>query len=186
MVIPDKQPLYTVEEFEAFLARPENEDRLFELIDGEIVEKMPTQLHAAIVFLIVGHLFVYFQQNPIGWALPEARYGKPKDKHNSRIPNISVIIGRDRPLVDRGAAPYIPDLAIEIQSPDDSLKKMRQKAEYYLANSAKMVWLVYTQKRAIIVLTPDDEELLQLDDILDGGDVLPGFKLAVRDIFPQQ
>jgi len=186
MVIPDKHKLYTVKEFEAFLARPENDDRLFELIDGEIVEKMPTQLHAAIVYLIIGHLFVYFQQNPIGWALPEARYGLPEDRKNSRIPDISVIIGRDRPLVDKGPAPYVPELAFEVQSPDDSLKKMRQKAEYYLANGAKTVWLVYTQKRAVTVLTPDDEQLLQLDDTLDGGDVLLGFKLAVRDIFPQQ
>jgi len=186
MVIPDKQKLYTVEEFEAFLTRPENEDRLFELINGEIVEKMPTELHAGIVFLIVGHLFVYFQQNPIGWALPEARYWMPDDKHNTRMPDISVVVDRSRPLVDRGAAPYIPDLAIEVQSPDDSFQKMADKATYYLANGAKMVWLVYTQKRVVETLIPGDRQILTLEDSLDGGDVLPGFKLAVRDIFPQQ
>lgn len=186
MVVPDKQKLYTVQEFEAFLARPENDDRLFELIHGEIVEKMPTELHAAIVYLIVGHLFVYFQQNPIGWALPEARYGLPKDKRNSRIPDIAVIIGRDRPLVEKGAAPYVPDLAIEVQSPDDSLKKMRAKADYYLETGTKMVWLIYTESRLAEVYTPDGQRLLNLDQMLDGGDVLPGFKLTVRDIFPQQ
>lgn len=185
MVVPDKQKLYTVEEFEAFLARLENDDRLFELIHGAIAEKMPTEMHAGIVFLILGHLFVYFQQNPIGWALPEARYGLPKDKRNSRIPDISVIIGRDRPLVEKGAAPYVPDLAIEVQSPDDSLKKMRQKADYYLTNGTKMVWLIYTDSRLAEICTPDGERLLNPDQTLDGGEMLPGFKLTVRDIFPQ-
>jgi Uma2 family endonuclease len=185
MVIPDKQKLYTVEEFEAYIAQPENTDRLLELINGEIIEKMPTELHAGIVFLIVGHLFVYFQQNPIGWALPEARYGIPKDRRNSRIPDVSIIIGRDRPLVEKGAAPFIPDLAIEVQSPDDTLKKMRQKADYYLEHGAKMVWLIYTESRLAEVCTPDGEHLLNLDQELNGGEILPGFKLAVRDIFPQ-
>lgn len=185
MVIPNKQKLYTVEEFEAYIAQSENVDRLLELIEGEIVEKMPTELHAAIVGLIIGHIFIYFLQNPIGWILPEARYRLPKDDHNARMPDISVVIGRDRRLVDKGAAPYIPDLAIEVQSPDDSLKKMRQKADYYLANGGKMVWLVYTDKQVVTLLTLDDEQLLQINDVIDGGDVLPGFKLAVRDIFPQ-
>ncbi len=186
MVVPEKQQLYTVEEFELFLAQPENEERLFELIFGEIVEKMPTELHAAIVGLIVGHLFVYFQQNPIGWALPEARYRVKHDQHNARMPDIAVIVNRTRPLVEQGAAPGVPDLAIEIQSPDDSLKKMTAKADYYLANGAQQVWLVYPHKKLVEVLTPDDRQLLTLDDSLDGGDLLPDLKIAVRDIFPQQ
>lgn len=44
-----QERLYTVEEFEAFIAEAENVDRLFELIDGEIFEKMPTEEHSLII-----------------------------------------------------------------------------------------------------------------------------------------
>ena len=77
----------------------------------------------------------------------------------------------------------MPDLAVEVKSPDDSLSKLREKAAYYLANGTLLAWLVYPKKRLVIVLTPDSEEILTEDDTLDGGDVLPGFTLPVRDIF---
>jgi hypothetical protein len=48
-----------------------------------------------------------------------------------------------------------------------------------------MVWLIYTESRLAEICTPDGERLLNLDQTLDGGDKLPDFKLAVRDIFPQ-
>lgn len=52
-----RQQRYTTAAFEQFIALPENADRRFELIAGEIVEKMPAQFHAAIVQLISGYLF---------------------------------------------------------------------------------------------------------------------------------
>lgn len=45
---------------------------------------------------------------------------------------------------------------------------------------------MYPKKRLIEVLTPTDRHLLTVDDTLSGGDVLPGFTLAVRDIFPAE
>jgi hypothetical protein len=46
-----------------------------------------------------------------------------------------------------------------------------------------MVWLIYPEKRLVTVLTKESEDILTEADILDGGDVLPGFALPVRDIF---
>lgn len=60
---------------------------------------------------------------------------------------------------------------------------MREKADYYLANGVRLVWLVYPEKHLVVVHTPDTEDILTENDTLDGGDVLPGFKLPVRDIF---
>jgi len=81
--------------------------------------------------------------------------------------------------------PYVPSIAIEIQSPENTLQKMREKADYYLGNGTRMVVLVYPQKQIVEVRTPDEHLLLTIDDTLDGGNVLPGFKLALRDLFPQ-
>jgi Uma2 family endonuclease len=182
----EKQKLYTVEEFERFAALPKNDERHFELIDGDIVEKpMPTQEHSQAAGNLIGHLFIYFQRNPIGRFGPEARYRMPGDKRNSRQPDVSVVLDIQTPLVKKGAVPRMPDLAIEIKSPDDSITKLRAKAAYYIANGTRLVWLVYPEQRIIEVYRPDaDVQILIERDTLDGGDVLPGFTLAVKDVFP--
>ncbi len=79
----------------------------------------------------------------------------------------------------------MPDLAVEVQSPDQSDKFMVDKAAYYLANGVRMVWLIYPEKRLVEVLTPDARYLLNDADALDGGDVLPGFSLPIGEIFAE-
>jgi len=177
------QHAYTTKEFEDFLV--EHPDQLFELIDGEIVKKMPTQLHAFIIAVLTAALMNYLRQNPIGRALVEARYGLPDDKLNDRIPDLSFITNEKGALVRKGAAFYMPDLAVEVQSPDQSDKLMADKAAYYLAHGTRMVWLVYPEQRIIEVLTPNDRQLLNENMTLSGGDILPNFTLPVREIFAE-
>jgi Uma2 family endonuclease len=176
----------TADEFAKILELPENIDRLLELIDGEIVEKMPTQLHGLIAGLVATFLNLFVLKNPLGWVMVEARYKLPADDENDYIPDVSFISRAKGALVEKGAAPYMPDLAVEVKSPDDSLPDMRKKAAYYLAHGTQLVWLVYTEKRLVIVLTADSEDILNENDVLDGGSVLPDFKLPVKDIFPQE
>ena len=180
---PLERQLYSDDDFEAFLKLPENSDRLFELIDGEIVEKMPTTEHGVIAALFATFINIYLFTNPIGWVAVESRHHPAKDKRNDRLPDIC-FVNKDRSITKRGSAPYIPDLCIEIQSPDDSAKKMADKATFYLANGAKMVWLVYPGKQLVETLTLDNRELLGIEDTIDGGDVVPGFRLPVKQIFP--
>lgn len=184
MVLQERH--YTVEEFTQFAGAPENADRRFELIWGEIVEKMPSQLHAYIIALLTAYLVNYLQKNPIGWALPEARYQLPGDTENARVPDLSFVRSEGRTLIEEGAAPYMPDLAVEVQSPGQSDKLMADKAQYYLNNGSATVWLIYPQKRLVEVLTRDSRYLLTEGDTLMGGEVLPGFEAAVSELFPVQ
>jgi Uma2 family endonuclease len=99
------------------------------------------------------------------------------------MPDLSVN-SRHRPVVREGSVPQMPELAIEIKSPTDSIKQMREKAHYYLANGARLVWLVFPNKRYVEVYQLDGEvEVLFGGDLLDGGDVLPGFAMSVADVF---
>jgi Uma2 family endonuclease len=179
-----KPKAMTANAFERFIARPENASRLWELIDGEAVEKMPTQLHGYIAARIAAALLNYLEQHPLGWPVVEARHKMPTDDENSRVPDVAFISRERGPLVEQGAAPYMPDLAVEIKSPDDDWYEMRKKADYYLANGSKLVWLVYTEKRLVMVLTANSEDILKEDDTLAGGDLLPSFTLPVKAIFP--
>jgi Uma2 family endonuclease len=182
-----QKKLYTVDEFEEFIYRPENADRLFELIDGEIVEKMPTERHGIAVrnFLFALHGFV--KPRGLGRVVAEVRYRVPDDEHNARVPDVS-FTSKDRllPVVEEGAVPLIPDLCVEVQSPNDSPRTMRDKAAYYLANGARLVWLVYPKKRMVEVLYPNGEfDIFSEGETLSGGEVVPGFTMAVQDVFEE-
>jgi Uma2 family endonuclease len=78
-----------------------------------------------------------------------------------------------------------PDLAVEILSPDDRMIKVMAKVEFYLANGVRLVWVINPEARTVIVMSsPTESRTLHEDDVLDGGDVIPGFSVPVRDILP--
>lgn len=178
--------VYTVKEFEKFIARPQNRDRSFELIHGEIVEKtLNTELHSVIVGNIVFYVELYARAQQRGRLGVSVRNRMPHDDYNSRQPDISYFIDTSRPIVAKGAMPQMPDLAVEVKSPDDTYKAMSERADYYLANGAQVVWLILTEKQTVEVHEQGKITLLTLDDTLDGGVLLPGFTLPIRALFPQ-
>lgn len=174
--------LITIEEFETLIDLPENSDRLLELVDGEICEKMPTEEHGEVTGNIFAPLRGFVVAGKMGRVGVEVRHRKSQDRRNSLMPDISFIAG-NRPRVTEGSVPQMPDFAIEVRSPTDSWRILRQKATYYLANGTRLVWLVDPRRRLVFVLTPDSEEIFGEGDILTGGEVLPGFTLAVSEIF---
>ncbi len=175
--------LSTVHEFEGFIDLPENSEKLFELIDGEIVEKVVTREHGIIAGNIITDLNIYLRQHQNGRAGVEVHHHTPENDQNNRLPDVSVIMDITKPVPDNGTTPYMPDLAVEIKSPTDSLKKLREKIHFYLAHGTKIGWLVIPEKRLVDVYTPDDEFFLGEDETLSGGDMLPGFTLPVKNIF---
>jgi Uma2 family endonuclease len=174
--------LYTVEEFEQIADSPENAHRLLELIDGEIVEKMPTQEHATIVANIVAALWIYNNVHKLGRVGTEVRHRALANDRNVRLPDASLHMSK-APFVRHGSVPEMPDLAVEVQSPDDTIKEMRDSARFYLANGSKTVWLVFPSKRIVEVYTPAEDLILTETDTITGGDLLPDFSLPVADVF---
>ena len=56
----------------------------------------------------------------IGLAAVEARHRPEDDDRNVRLPNVSIVLGTDKPVERKGAAPYMPDVVVEIQWPDNT------------------------------------------------------------------
>ncbi|RIK40310.1 MAG: hypothetical protein DCC55_15390 [Chloroflexi bacterium] len=153
------------------------------MIEGEVVEKMPTEEHRLVTSNFIYALSAYNRQHKLGRVGTEVRHRLPGDALNSRLPDISFSRSR-RPLVREGSVPEMPDLAVEIKSPSDTVRKMREKAAYYLENSVRLVWLVFPEQRIVEVYTPDGEvEILVEGDLLDGDEVLPDFSFPVAEIF---
>jgi len=176
------QLLLSHAEYERFLAQPDAQGRRFELINGEIAEKMPTFLHGEIAGLIFILLRQYLLENGLGRVSVEARYRPDDDSANDFIPDVSFVRDAAR-IPQEGAILGMPDLAIEILSPQQSEKALLDKALAYLGYGAGMVWLVYPRKRLLEVLTNEERLLLTEGDTLTGGALLPGFSTPIRALF---
>ena len=172
---------------EQFLTRPDTEPAS-ELIDGEVVQKaMPTWAHMIIQRLLSFVFTHYLEAHPGGNAGPELRcvFGPPGAAWG-RVPDF-VFVSPERIGATRGGEPLwaAPDLAVEILSPDDRPGRVAEKVAFYLLNGVRMVWIIDPAERTMIVLTADGRSRTLTDaDTLDGGDVVLGFSVAVRDILP--
>ncbi|MFQ5637677.1 MAG: Uma2 family endonuclease [bacterium] len=94
---------------------------------------------------------------------------------NSRLP------GGKSP---EGFGYFAPDLAVEILSPSDSLAALQTKINEYFENGSEQVWVFDPRKRmATVYSSLTDYEVLNENDILRGGDLLPGFSCALKDLF---
>src|SRR5262249_18343029 len=112
---------------------------------------------------------------------------------NILAPDVAFVAKARLPKMPDRFFQIAPDLAVEVISPTDSIKKTRRKAAKYLAAGTKLVLILYPEDQTIDVCRPAPEgspnamliQELMIDDTLDGGEVLPGFRLPVRDIFKQ-
>lgn len=180
--------LYTLEEFEAFANRAENAERHFELIDGEIVEHPATERHSLITGNFYAALREFVRPRRLGRVLFEARHRALGDERNARLPDVSFTRAeRLLPIVDEGTIPLIPDVCIEVQSPSDSPRKLRDKAAYYLAHGARLVLIAYPKKRLIEAQYPDGEfDIFRDGEQVTLGEVLPGLTLSVSSLFEEE
>ncbi|MCK6578662.1 MAG: Uma2 family endonuclease [Anaerolineae bacterium] len=182
MVIREQR--YTLEAFHAFSQRPENRDRLFELIDGEVVEKVASFIPSRIAGWISTYINMYLLKHPIGYVTgADGSYVLSPD--HEFMPDVGYISRQRLPEIPMREVRGAPDLAVEVLSPTDSKRELRRKAEDYLRFGTRLVWLIFPETQRVEVYTPDDDVVeLDLNGVLDGGEILPGFILPVRDIFP--
>ncbi len=182
--------LYTTADFDEIRTMPDNEDRLLELIHGEIAEKMPNEMHGEIAAWIASVLTQFIYPKKLGRVGVEVSHRPIIGQYNDRMPDVS-FRAAGQPLVTHGSVPGMPDLAVEIKSPRNSFESLREKAQFYLQNGSRMVWLVHPMQRQIELCVPSKEaratmivRLLNVEDTLDGGEVLPGFSVKVSELFP--
>lgn len=179
------QPDVTLDDFAVFLDLPDNADRRFELISGEIVEKMESNLVSSNIASIVSlYIGIYLLQNPIGRLTGEA--GAYRVGDNVYIPDVAFVSKSRLPeLSYAGFGPIAPDLAVEVLSKTDRPKDIRFKVVNYLA-AGTVVWVVDPEAQTVEVYTPNQPaQLLHITDTLTGGDFLPDFSLPVQTIFPE-
>jgi Uma2 family endonuclease len=173
----------TAEEFDRFVELPQNASRRFEYIGGETVEVVSSQYASQIAARINGFIFIYLLHNSIGFLTgADGGYVVSNERY---IPDVAFVSRqRQAQVSDQPYSPIPPDLAVEVLSPSDNPRDVRLKVANYLT-AGTLVWGVDPDQKLVEVYTPGKPaKPVGIDGTLDGGDVLPGFTLAVRDIFP--
>lgn len=181
MVVQKK--VISQDEYRAIADLPENRDKILELIEGEIVEKVPSFTPSRIGYNVGFHVKLYLRDNPIGYVTGEAG-GYVMSDLDTFNPDVGYISKARLPEEPEHEAPAPPDFAVEVKSPTDSKREMRRKAEKYIAYGTRLVWLVFPEEKLVeVYLSNEDVKTFGINDILDGADVLPGFTLPVSAIF---
>lgn len=164
----------------------ERTDRLYELVDGVLVEKVMGYAESSLALWLGFLLQLFLEEHDLGnLAGPDGTVRlMPR---LVRIPDLSFVRWEKFPSRELPTEPIpdlVPDLAVEVLSKGNTPGEIRRKLREYFLTGATLVWLVDARKRQVHVYTaPDQCRTLTEDDTLDGGQVLPGLSLPVRKIF---
>ena len=172
----------TATEEDVIMTRP-----LCELIDGVLVEKAMGFWESRLAVVLGYFVETFLTDNDIGFTLGEG--GMQRLEYGQvRIPDLSFYLWvrfPNRQLLTREQIlDKVAELCVEVLSPSNTKKEMERKRREYFAAGARLVWYVDPIKRTVEVFTSaDNSTVLDEEHVLDGGDVLPGFKLSIKDWF---
>jgi Uma2 family endonuclease len=164
----------------------DREDRLYELVDGVLVEKTVGIRESCLAALLIRLLGTFVEAEDRG--LVTAPDGVLRLAPGLvRIPDVAFISWARLPrreFPDDPLPDLVPDLAVEVLSENNTRAEMQRKLKDYFLAGVQLVWYVDPVGRAVSVYTaPDEFTRLGEGETLDGGAVLPGFAVPVRQLF---
>ncbi len=176
--------------FLKIVGSPEYGDRIVELVAGEIVEMpLPNGEHGEVLAILTIKIGNHVLENDLG-RIATGDTGFILERNPG---GRDTVRGMDLAFVSRSKSPaplpnsfveFAPDLAVEVISPSNEAADIRLKIWQLLDAGTTLIWIVYPELQIVDVHTRDSVATLNAADTLSGGDVLPGFEIPVREIFP--
>ena len=177
----------------ASISLANGEDSLYELVNGQRVEKPFMSVYGIrIAFLLARYLDVFAEANKLGRVVVEAIFGLPLSRGlQQRRPDAAFVSyqrwSKDRPLPHTDPWLVVPNLAIEAISKSDSGEEILAKIQEYFEAGVELVWIIFPIQRLVYVYeSPTYPQVRTETEELDGGTVLPGFKLPVATLFDEE
>jgi Uma2 family endonuclease len=162
------------------------EDRLFELVEGVLVEKAMGFLESRIAIVIGRLLDSYCEQKDLGIVAGEAGLMR-LTSGLVRIPDVSVVLWSRLPgrRIPKEAIPSLtPDLAVEVLSKSNTAEEIDRKVLEYFTGGSQCAWIVDPDTRSVrVYVSPAESVLLTGDQLVKADGVLPGFEISVAEIF---
>jgi Uma2 family endonuclease len=183
MSVAEAPPLDAAEDLEA--------EDLFETVDGIRVEIPPMSAYARLLANDLSQeIAAYCRPQQLGKAVVEVLFRLSNEPPRNRMPDMAFVSsGRwaaHQPIPLAGNTwDVVPDLAVEVVSPTDRIEELDDKLRDYFEAGVRLVWVVHPRRRYVQVFESfvRVRGLLETDE-LDGGTVLPGFKIPVAKLFP--
>jgi Uma2 family endonuclease len=172
------------------LLRMPDDGKRRELVVGKLREMPPSgHEHGRVAMRFSGPLSVFVEENDLGAVYAaETGFLLAQDPDTIRGPDMAFVT-RERVAAVPGGQGYFPgapDLAVEVVSPGDTYSEVEAKVGEWFAAGCRMVVVANPRNRTVKVYRSITEvTILIADDTFDGGDVVPGFRILVRRIFPE-
>jgi Uma2 family endonuclease len=168
----------------------DDENPYFEIVDREIEMQPPKTVYASVLASRLAYMLdsVGNASNK-GFVVVRAVFELKPNNALWRRPEVAYVAHERWPLAralsyDAVAWDAIPNLAVEIISPDDRVATLFQKISEYFRASVQLVWVVHPKKNLVhIYESPTSVRILTENDVLDGGKVLPQFHLSLHELF---
>ena len=160
----------------------------YELVKGELRKMAPAgHEHGRVAVRFTWRLAQHVETNNLGVVYAaETGFTLATNPDTVRAPDVAFVSRERLDEVKRASGfwPGAPDLAVEVVSPGDTYTEVQEKAIDWLAAGARMVLALNPRKRTVTVYRSlNDIVILNDDATLDLDDVVPGFKILVKDIF---
>jgi Uma2 family endonuclease len=143
--------------------------------------------HGRVAVNFMGPLHLFVKQETLGAVFPAGTgFLLTTDPDTVLAPDVAFVSRERKAKVPRGDGyfPGPPELAVEVISPEDTYSEVEEKVERWLDAGCRMVVVVNPRNCTLKIYRTRTEVLvLTMQDSFDGGDVLPGFQLPVRQIF---
>jgi Uma2 family endonuclease len=172
---------------ETFLQLPEQKPAL-EYLDGVVTQKMsPEGPHGRLHVIFCVRFETYNRSHPGAWVFTELRTTY-SGANASFVPDVAVYLKDRIPTKPSGevADDFFdpPDTAIEIGSPGQTISQLLRRARWYVDHGARISLVADPHRRAIYTIRAGLESgPLRGADVVDLGDVLPGFSFVVGELF---
>lgn len=173
---------------EHLLKLPDDGNR-YELVAGELRTMSPTSLpHGKIAALIARKLLDFAEAHDLGDVYVEAGFILQRDPDTVYGPDVSFLSKARLPQEGTpGFYDGVPELAVEVLSPDDRASEVDEKIDNYLAAGCIEVWIANPPRQTITIYrSKKDIEVKTADDEITGGNLLPGFSCPVIEMFKRK
>lgn len=184
VAVSPKTRRYTIDDLEDL---PDDGKRR-ELVDGQIVEwDMPTYRHGAFLLELGRVLGNFAVERKLGRVVGGDLMVRIREsEHDARGADLAFYRRGHKPSdPDAAATDSVPDLVIEIISPSDRADRVAEKVRDWLRTGVPLLWYIDPIRGSTTIYHGSRVTFVDADEVLDGGDVIPGFQIKLRDVLDQ-
>ncbi|MFM7448868.1 MAG: Uma2 family endonuclease [Leptolyngbyaceae cyanobacterium] len=185
MAISTENKVWTDAEFMALT----KDGHRYELVNGELVDMGNSGMeHGELGAFLAGTLSIFVRRHRLGVVCDSSTAFTLKSG-NKRSPD-AAFVARDRlrglKSLPKGYFQGSPDLAVEILSPSNTIAEIHAKIVEYFENDTRLVWVIHPDEKYVLVYhSPEPDRFLRSGDGLDGEAIVPGFSMAVSELFEE-